>query len=259
MRTRNTLIGLLAIATGMATLPAIAQTQAIVPFQSPTRTRIVTQAPQPPIPLDGKPVYVSQGGQWREARLGGYRWDSRAGFRYDVIYTANNTMERSVPVNRIMTLAEAQRRGIATKAYDVASQAGITQMLNAHNSWRKRYGVPPLTWSPELASYAQQWATKLARENRFEHRPNNRYGENLASASGQQLSPDQVVNMWGNEVADYNYARNTCKPGKMCGHYTQVVWKNSKQLGCGMARNGNREVWVCNYNPPGNYVGQKPY
>lgn len=256
MRIRNTFMAGLCLVAGLATLPAIAQPQ----LSNLMSTRgAIAQAPKPPFPLDGKPVFVSQqSGQWQEARLAGYRWDSRTGFRYDVMYT-NNQVERQVGVDRIITLETARQKGIATKAYDVASQSGVTQMLTAHNTWRKRYGVPPLTWSPQLASYAQEWANKLARENRFSHRPNNRYGENLASATGQQMSPDQVVNMWGNEVADYNYASNTCKPGKMCGHYTQVVWKTTTQLGCGMARNGNREVWVCNYNPPGNYVGRKPY
>lgn len=133
------------------------------------------------------------------------------------------------------------------------------EMLTAHNTWRRRVGVPNLRWSSQLASYAQEWANNLARSNRLAHRSNNKYGENLAWASGQQLSPTQVVQMWGNESQDYNYASNSCRSGKVCGHYTQIVWKNSTEVGCGMARSGNQEFWVCNYNPPGNYIGQKPY
>jgi pathogenesis-related protein 1 len=147
-------------------------------------------------------------------------------------------------------------------AQPLAAQTSATeaqQMLTAHNQWRSRYKVPALTWSPQLANYAQEWANKLVRENRFQHRPNPRYGENLAWASGQRLRPSQVVNMWGNEVKDYNYASNTCKPGAMCGHYTQIVWRDSKQVGCGVARGNGQEIWVCNYNPPGNYIGRKPY
>lgn len=40
------------------------------------------------------------------------------------------------------------------------------------------------------------------------------------------------------------------------GHFTQVVWKESKELGvaCTKAKNGNIYV-VANYYPPGNYIG----
>jgi pathogenesis-related protein 1 len=179
--------------------------------------------------------------------------------RYDVRYPKTGATEKGVTVDRIISLADAQQRGIAKTAYDVSGQAGVEQMLEAHNQWRKRSNVPALTWSPQLASYAQEWANKLLKENRFEHRRNSPYGENLAAAQGQQLSPERVVNMWGEEVKDYNYANNSCKPGAMCGHYTQVVWKSSTQVGCAVARASGKEVWVCNYNPPGNVVGRKPY
>jgi len=241
----------------IATFPTIATMTQTTPAQKTVRT--MAQAPALPFPLDGKAVYVSRHNTWNEARLMGYRWSSNAGFRYTVTYLNDNSTEQDVQVNRIITLAEAQKRGIATNVYDLSSQTGINQMLSAHNEWRNRYSVPSLTWSPQLAAVAQEWATKLVRENRFQHRPNNQYGENLAAAQGQQLSPARVVEMWGLEVKDYSYASNTCKPGKMCGHFTQVVWRSTKQVGCGMARLGDREVWVCNYNPPGNFVGQRPY
>lgn len=228
---------------------------------SPTRVQPMprSQVAQIPFKLDGKPVYVQRNGSWQEAQLRGYRTSSATGTVYTVQYVKDNSIEQNVPASRIISLETAQQRQIATTVYDVASQAGIQQMLDTHNAWRKRTGVPPLTWSPQLANYAQEWATQLLRENRFEHRRNNLYGENLAWAGGQQLSPERVVTMWAEEVKDYNYATNSCKPGKMCGHYTQVVWRNTKQVGCGMARGNGKEIWVCNYNPPGNFVGQRPY
>lgn len=224
---------------------------------TPARSQLLAQ--QLPFQLDGKPVYVQRNGNWQEAQLRGYSYNSRTGAIYTVQYVNDNRVEQNVAVSRIMSLAEAQKRGIAKAVYNLASQQGIQQMLGAHNTWRKRYGVPALTWSPKLAGYAQEWANKLLREGRLEHRQNSPYGENLAWAGGQQLSPERVVNMWGEEVKDYNYASNSCKPGKMCGHYTQVVWRKTTEVGCGMARGNGKEVWVCNYNPPGNYRGQKPY
>jgi len=254
MTMRPTIHLMVSTIAGVATLTTISHfSQAIAnPIQRPLIAQI-------PFKLDGKPVYVQRNGSWQEAQLRGYRSSSTTGTIYTVQYVKDNTTEQNVPASRIISLEEAQRRGIATTVYDVSSQAGVQQMLNAHNAWRSRTGVPPLTWSPQLATFAQEWANKLAQENQFEHRKNSPYGENLAWASGQQLSPERVVNMWGDEVKDYNYASNSCKSGKMCGHYTQIVWRNTKQVGCGMARGNGKEVWVCNYNPPGNYIGQKPY
>ena len=252
------LAALAAIATSLTLSSTPLQSATAVP--SPSRQRpSLSQGVTPPFPLDGKPVYVSNGNTWREARLTGYNWNSQTGFRYSVLYPATNQTEQNVAASRIISLATAQARGIATSVYDVSSQAGITQMLNTHNAWRQRYRIPNLTWSPQLASYAQQWANTLLQNGRFEHRRNSPYGENLAAASGQQMTPERVVNMWGAEVSDYNYAANSCRPGKVCGHFTQIVWRNTTQVGCGMARNAQREVWVCNYNPPGNVIGQKPY
>jgi uncharacterized protein YkwD len=133
------------------------------------------------------------------------------------------------------------------------------EMVNAHNQWRSKLGLPPLRWSDEVANYAQQWANQLASTGSFQHRTEHRYGENLFMGSGRQFSPTEVVDDWGSEVTYYDYATNSCRPGEMCGHYTQVVWRDTTEIGCAVARSGNREVWVCNYNPPGNYRGQKPY
>ncbi len=214
---------------------------------------------EPPFPLDGKPVYVLDGGKWKEARLGAYRWDSDTGFRYSVTFADNGRTKEGVRSEKIISLAEARRRGIAKKAYDESDKGWANQMLSAHNAWRKRYKVGPLRWSPKLAAYAEQWAENLVHTGSFQHRPDSPYGENLATASGQQLTPDRVVDMWGSESKYYNYRTNSCVPGEMCGHFTQLVWKGTKEVGCGMAHNDERQVWVCNYNPPGNVVGHKPY
>ncbi|WAS90316.1 CAP domain-containing protein [Nannocystis punicea] len=138
--------------------------------------------------------------------------------------------------------------------------AGITA---AHNRHRAQLDIAPLTWSPELARYAQKWADKLKRRAcALEHRPRKgpdaqKHGENLFAASGQAATAEQVVAAWVAEVAGYDAKTGRCRG--VCGHYTQVVWRNSQRLGCGVATCGDSEVWVCNYDPPGNFLGQKPY
>lgn len=227
------------------------------PSPSPDSPYYISQTP--PFALDGQPVYVNHQGQWREALLTGYQWHSTRGYQYTVLFVESQTTATGVKPDRIKTLENATQAGIATNVYDLQSSAGVQQMLEAHNRWRSTVGVPPLRWSNALANYAQEWAQTLLQNNKFEHRSPSPYGENLAMASGQMLSPARVVDMWGDEVADYDYGRNHCQRGKMCGHYTQVVWKNTTEVGCAVARNDRREVWVCNYNPPGNYIGQRPY
>ncbi|NJL02606.1 MAG: hypothetical protein HC910_19370 [Spirulinaceae cyanobacterium SM2_1_0] len=223
----------------------------------PTPPRLMAQ--QPSIPLDGQTVYVQRNDDWQAAVLTGWRWSSRAGERYTVLYLDDQQTEANVSTDRIRTAAAAEQAGQVTRIEDLSSPAGVEQMLAAHNTWRQQVGVPALTWSPELAAYAQAWAVQLLRENQFEHRADSLYGENLAASSGRQLSPAEVVDLWGREQQDYDYASNQCQLGKVCGHYTQVVWRDTSRVGCGLARNSQREVWVCNYDPPGNYVGRKPY
>jgi uncharacterized protein YkwD len=129
-------------------------------------------------------------------------------------------------------------------------------IVTAHNEIRAEVGIPPLSWSAPLAKVAQRWANKLARGGcRLDH-STSRYGENLFAASSA-VSPEHVVQKWASERKDYNHARNTCRG--VCGHYTQIVWANSRSLGCASASCGSTVVWVCNYDPPGNFVGEKPY
>jgi pathogenesis-related protein 1 len=101
--------------------------------------------------------------------------------------------------------------------------------------------------------------------------PNNKYGENLFWGSAvewtdgrraqQNVSAKRVVEDWGSEKADYDYATNQCTQGKMCGHYTQIVWRNTTKVGCGVAvcEDTKEQVWVCQYQPAGNWVGKRPY
>lgn len=146
------------------------------------------------------------------------------------------------------------------------------EVLDAHNAVRAgatpapSEALPPLTWSAEAAAVAEKWA----RECRFEHNANRgRLGENLAAATPDMWTMEQVVRDWASEAKDYDYASNTCAQGKVCGHYTQLVWRGTTGVGCATrtctenspfgARFPTWQLWVCNYTPPGNIVGERPY
>ena len=130
-------------------------------------------------------------------------------------------------------------------------------MLVAHNAVRAGAGTAPLAWSDRLAALSQDWADILLMRNQFAHRPRSAYGENLFEITGAAASSSQVVNAWAGESRHYDYNSNRCHG--VCGHYTQIVWAETKEVGCAVARGARREIWVCNYDPPGNWVGKRPY
>jgi pathogenesis-related protein 1 len=159
---------------------------------------------------------------------------------------------------------------LSAQALDVDADG----IVAAHNRWRKAVGAPPLTYSTELAASAQKWANRLKQSNHchMQHsKPDGQYGENLYWASAiewsngrhelQKVSPKEVVDDWAGERTDYDYKNNNCAKGKMCGHYTQVVWKSTTTVGCAVAvcEDLREQVWVCQYQPPGNWNGKKPY
>jgi pathogenesis-related protein 1 len=137
------------------------------------------------------------------------------------------------------------------------SRAYAVAMLNAHNVERARVGTPSLAWSEQLADRAHGWAVTLITRGTFVPRRDGVFGENLYEISGRSATPQDVVNAWASERAAYHYETNTCS-GR-CGHFTQIVWRDTKLVGCGVARGRSREIWVCNYDPPGNIVGERPY
>ena len=144
-------------------------------------------------------------------------------------------------------------------ALQAETSAERRELLAAHNRVRAAVDVPPLEWSSQLARVAQQWAEKLVASGKLRHRPESRYGENLFAISGARATAAGVVADWASEAKDYNAARNTCREGTVCGHYTQIVWRGTKKVGCGVAERGRLQVWVCNYDPPGNFEGERPF
>ncbi len=138
-----------------------------------------------------------------------------------------------------------------------ASSKFAREMLAAHNAIRADVKIPPLQWSEHLASVAQGWANTLLAKHQFTHSSDARYGENLFNVAGAAATPAVAVKVWASESRNYDYATNSCRG--ICGHYTQIVWRDTKSVGCAVARGGGREVWVCNYDPPGNWLGQRPY
>lgn len=141
----------------------------------------------------------------------------------------------------------------------------INVAVREHNRVRADVGVSKLKWSDKISQYSQSWADHLAATTcQMKHRPREgkwkqQYGENLFIGTAGFYSIREAVQSWESEKADYSYGPFTGKSYKPIGHYTQIIWKNSTRFGCGQALCNNNLIIACNYDPPGNYIGQKPY
>lgn len=156
--------------------------------------------------------------------------------------------------------------GAATGGGTGGATTAEQEFVNAHNAARRRAtpapnpALPDVTWDPVVAAFAKQGSDRCI----MNHRQQNQYGENLYGGTGE-ATPTEIVDSWDSEKQFYTYATNACT--RVCGHYTQVVWRTSVRIGCATTLcttgspfgGGPWYLTACNYAPPGNYVGQKPY
>lgn len=133
---------------------------------------------------------------------------------------------------------------------DGVDQAFAKDILDAHNKKRTAHLAPALKWSLTLYSYAQDYANKYDCSGSLTH-SGGKYGENLAVGYS---SGDSAVTAWYDEGKGFNY-----NSGSVLDHFTQVVWKDTTQLGCAY-KDCSAENWgkyvICSYDPAGNVVGE---
>ena len=148
---------------------------------------------------------------------------------------------------------------IALRGQICCAQNSPQDYLNAHNAARAQVGVGPLSWDNTLAGYAQTYANQRIGDCNLQH-SGGPYGENIAKSTGPAFTGTEAVNLWVAEKSNYDYNSNSCTGGQQCLHYTQVVWSRSLRLGCARVQCNNGGTFItCNYDPRGNYIGQRPY
>lgn len=140
----------------------------------------------------------------------------------------------------------------------------LEEILAAHNRYRSEVGVGPLVWSDTLATSAQDWANHLATTDTFAHSASNDYGENLWKGTAGAFSATQMVDTWGSEqqyfIDDAPFPDvSTTGNWSDVGHYTQLVWEETTEVGCALATGNGWDVLVCQYDPPGNFIGEHPF
>ncbi|XP_054618167.1 serotriflin-like [Dunckerocampus dactyliophorus] len=150
----------------------------------------------------------------------------------------------------------------------LASSSEQREIVNKHNALRR--GVSPsasnmlkMSWNGEAAANAQKWANTCS----MKHSPpsareisTSGCGENLYMASHKNTWSN-AIQSWYDEVKDWRYGMGSVNGG-VVGHFTQIVWYRSNQIGCAMAHCPNsryKYFYVCHYCPPGNYQYARPY
>jgi hypothetical protein len=138
------------------------------------------------------------------------------------------------------------------------------RLLDAHNAERSRAGLPPLAWSKKLAQEAQGWAITLSRKGTLQHsgaESRRGTGENLWICPAGYYSAEDMV---GGFLAERSKFRKGTFPqvsrtGNRAdvGHYTQIIWPATTEVGCAVVKGGANDFLVCRYNPAGNVMGQK--
>uniref|UniRef100_A0A0N5CCB4 SCP domain-containing protein n=1 Tax=Strongyloides papillosus TaxID=174720 RepID=A0A0N5CCB4_STREA len=126
------------------------------------------------------------------------------------------------------------------------------------NKYRRRHGVSNLTVNKIIETRAQLWAEKLVSErvckNKYNlcHEGDNTYGENIAMSTYQ--FPEYIVQTWYNEIKYFDFNNPKLTPSTY--HFSQLLWKSTKEFGCGISRTKKYQYFVvCKYYPPGNVNG----
>lgn len=165
-------------------------------------------------------------------------------------------------------IAAASAHGAAASVHgapgvDAPHRGGFAErLLAAHNAERERRGVPRFEWSARLAAQAQVWAATLARSNRFEHAADRSgAGENLWMGSAGRYTPEAMIDGFVSEGRHFRPGRfpNVSRTGNWLdiGHYTQLIWPDTREVGCAVSSGADSDILVCRYFPAGNMVGQK--
>ena len=149
-----------------------------------------------------------------------------------------------------------------------ASELGDMQdwevsLLERQNVYRQNVEIEDFQWSKKLAESAHAWADSLKEDGCKAEHSTTEYGESYSAFSTGEITTADHADRWGDERADYDYDTNTCGEGKECGHYIQLVWKDTKTVGCGYSKCEEEpfyDIVVCHYYPAADQSGKdKPY
>ncbi len=172
----------------------------------------------------------------------------------------------NIPANCRLALCAVAAMGTMNIGAAPVSANFDSRVLAAQNAERARLGLAPLHWNSQLAGSAAGWADRLAATHRFEHAPENPIepeGENLWEGTRGYFPAEAMVDAWIREKKYFKPGifpdNSTTGNVEDVGHFTQLAWRNTTEVGCAVAANADDEILACRYSQAGNYVGQRPF
>lgn len=142
------------------------------------------------------------------------------------------------------------------------------RVLAAHNRERAALDIRPLRWNPTLAADAAAWGRHLAAVGRLVHYQeapddDDPQGENLWAGTKGHYGLEAMVGLWIAEKRNFRpgiFPANS-RTGDLedVGHYTQLVWRSSGEVGCALVHGRADDFFVCRYAEGGNVLGEAPF
>ena len=144
------------------------------------------------------------------------------------------------------------RHAMTRRALELNDSDKFT-FLEDHNNLRSAHNAAPLTWSSMLASKAASWADRCIVRHSEGTLMESPYGETVVAATGKFTIHDALVTM--------SRTREQYNPATSYSQYTQLVWKNTREVGCAISRcegilSRPVTLYTCLYFPAGNLVGE---
>nr|ACE95060.1 CRISP toxin [Heloderma suspectum cinctum] len=147
-----------------------------------------------------------------------------------------------------------------------------TEITDKHNNLRRiveptASNMLKMTWSNKIAQNAQRSANQCTLEHTSKEErtiDGVECGENLFFSSAPYTWSYAIQN-WFDERKYFRFNYGPTAQNVMIGHYTQVVWYRSHELGCAIAYCPHQATYkyyqVCQYCPGGNIRSRKytPY
>ena len=129
---------------------------------------------------------------------------------------------------------------------DMGNVVEKEQFLRFHNLKRCWHNAPDIKWNDQLAAEAKTYASRCV----FAHAGGN-FGENLAMGYNSITASQDA---WYMEYLRYNFSSGSFSPAT--GHFTQMVWIGSTELGCARVQCAQGAFDICRYKAAGNVIGQ---
>ncbi|KAJ5793996.1 Ves allergen [Penicillium paradoxum] len=169
------------------------------------------------------------------------------------------------------TAAAAATSAVSTSSTASAGGSYQESLLSNHNIHRSTHGADALTWSDSLTESAKTLAMRCV----YEHDTSigeRQYGQNIGYGIEQSKVGEQIISqmMYSDEEPLFSGLYGQANPDMTnfldWGHFTQIVWKDTREVGCytytcaslkeGESSIPNSPFTVCNYFPAGNYEGE---